>query len=107
MRQGSGDGCDYTIGCNKTFNKLKATTPEEAEAAAISILTPEEPEHWGWMEDTPQYIEKAIIVEVVGEVDVEAIYDAHRKAIKDRKDLEKNAKEKAEFKRLQKKFDGG
>ncbi|HZL94047.1 MAG TPA: hypothetical protein VFB99_10400 [Vicinamibacterales bacterium] len=35
MYQGSGEGCDYTIGCNTRHERLKATTLEDAKAEAL------------------------------------------------------------------------
>lgn len=34
---GQGYGCDYTIGCNKTFKRLEAETWEEAEKEVAKI----------------------------------------------------------------------
>jgi len=33
---GDGEGCEDTIGCNMTFDRLKATTLEEAKIEAIN-----------------------------------------------------------------------
>jgi hypothetical protein len=94
IRQGQGEGCDYTLDCNKTFDKLSAQTIEDAHTEATSMLMPDEPEHWGYLENEPHYIRKAIIVQSMIEMDVEAIYDTCREMTKARKDKEKLPKKR-------------
>ena len=38
LLKGRGDGCDYTIGCNMTWRRLKAETAEAAHAEALEAL---------------------------------------------------------------------
>lgn len=57
---GEGDGCDYTIGCNKNFSKLKATTLAEAEAEVDKIVG----DYYGDNYTEPR-IAEAIIIETL------------------------------------------
>ena len=36
--EGQGEGCDYTIGCNTSFCKLRATSSEDAKKEALKVF---------------------------------------------------------------------
>lgn len=61
--EGSGEGCDYTIGCNKNWKKLEASTIEEAQRELKDVL-----DYYGGSER----IEKFVLLRVDGEMEIEA-----------------------------------
>jgi len=38
LMQGVGEGCDYTIGCNKTWKLLHASNKEDAEKEIVELF---------------------------------------------------------------------
>lgn len=56
MMQQAGEGCDYTIGCGKTFYKLRSTDMENAKKETSEIILDST--------NSEQTIEKALIVEL-------------------------------------------
>ena len=49
--KGAGEGCDYTIGCNIAYFKLKADNDEDAKKEFVGYLKNNEPEG-GWASAT-------------------------------------------------------
>ena len=83
--EGQGEGCDYTIGCNMSFERLDAATLIEAKTEALEAYT-----DTGGREDR---YERITVLEVVGEHDLAAemramVADRQREAA----DREKAAK---------------
>ncbi len=105
LEWGSGDGCDHTIGCNRRITELKVETMKEAETSAKRYLMPDEPEYFDFRCGEACYISRAVIVEVVSEINVEEIYNECRALTAAQKQREKDVEDKAEFERLKKKFD--
>lgn len=101
---GSGDGCDYTIGCNQRVTELKAKTLEEAQLEVKKIIMGDQPEYFGDYKNEPHYLSKAQIVEVAETVNVEGIYDECRALAAAQKEKDAMPAEKAEYARLKKKF---
>ena len=93
LAEGEGQGCDYTIGCNKTFKTLKAETWEEAEKEVAEICG----------EYSEPSIAKARILEVsqAKDFDIAAWEEKRRK----RKAEEELASKKAQYEMLKEEFD--
>ena len=105
LRWGTGEGCDYTIGCNERITKLKAQDIVSARTDAEKIMMPDEPEHWeAYLENEPSYLKKAMIVQETMDMRVEDMYDACRAMTKARVDKDNSSEEKKEYERLKKKF---
>lgn len=62
--EGHGEGCDYTIGCNLSFDKLLATTLEDAKIEALRGYTDRG--------DRDDRFERIRVLEVTGEHDLAA-----------------------------------
>lgn len=96
---GAGEGCDYTIGCNKTWKQLKAATTEEAVTEVATLVVEE------YASDEHR-LEKATILSVDGvtEFNCRAEYQrvadekARQQAILDKQ------RRQAEYERLQREF---
>lgn len=103
---GSGEGCDYTIACNKNALALASDTLEEAIKEAKTVITPAEPDRFDWDENKPPYyLSTAMVVEKVADLNVEEIYDYCRRQTATRKSGDKEAKERAELERLKRKYE--
>lgn len=102
---GSGEGCDYTIGCNN----ITVTLPESIKTMEEAIQYVAFAEERGCLSYYgSDRIEKAIIYEVVQshEIDVDAIIRNQREILQREAAEAKLEKEKAEFERLKAKFEG-
>jgi len=93
---GHGHGCDYTIGCNETFQKLRAVGMDGAKLEAIA----EAPhgisrDQWGSV-----YTEKILVLAVVDECDLAPEIVAERARKVEEQQADEVAKKRAEFERL-------
>lgn len=89
FRVGKGVGCDYTIGCNMTWEFLEAEEWEQARCEAEVIISEGE-------------TASAILVEVARHEDVDC--EACFRRIEELKKQEQLEKERLEYERLRKKF---
>lgn len=119
---GYGQGCDYTIDCNKTWSFIEAESMQDA----IKELMGDNPEDWTDNEfDTFDYgyaewlrcgtkdersYSKIEIFEISNSFDLTPICYEYRSALKAREDVAKKKrseeKERKEYERLKKKFGG-
>ncbi len=97
LLKGEGYGCDYTIGCNKTWRFLKAETMEEARKEVEKIAR----------EYSEPGIEKATILQVAEKEDGDvAGWRKKWKAAREKKAKEaKEAADRAQYEALKKKFE--
>lgn len=81
LMTGEGEGCDYTIACNRDFCRLKAETWEAATEEALEICD----------ESSEPGVEKAeiLIVSAVRDVNLGILRERREKAKKDRELAEK------------------
>lgn len=89
---GEGEGCDYTIGCNKTFRKLEASTWQTAREEVADICADcEEPS-----------IAKATILAVTEcqDFDIATWKADHRRRKEEEKKKEERARKKAMLEQL-------
>ena len=97
--KGDGEGCDYTIGCNMRWERLKATT---LDAAKEEALYPGGTHYESCAVDSDKRIDSITILEVAAETDlaqdIATIRGKHRHA----KELAQTAKKLLEFERLRK-----
>lgn len=99
LLEGPGEGCDYTIGCNKTWREFNASDLPAALAKANKII----------LEEGEERVEKAALlsVEAVQTVDVRGLFrEAEEMRRKRAKTVEERA-ERTEYERLKKKFGEG
>ncbi len=96
---GEGEGCDYTIECDRTFKKLKATTWEEARAEVGKLCG----------EYSEPSIAKAMILQVENreEFDAKGWYKKRKEDLKVAKDKEDEVKRKELYEKLKKEFGQG
>ena len=92
--KGRGDGCDYTIGCNLTWTRLKAVSLEQAKMEAITNYPPSIDRDFG------TDIESILILGVVDEANLAIELDARRAETHAEKKKAEQAKKRAEFERL-------
>ncbi len=98
LLKGKGEGCDYTIGCNRNWWTLKATTKEEALNEVANII-----DERGKGEGS---IGKATILHVQEEIefDIKGLWKKLDIA-QAKKDAEKQlAKDKATYEKLKEQF---
>lgn len=58
--EGSGDGCDYTIGCNVTWREFEASSMEDAIQGAKEIILEYSPDHISIKRATVYQISEAV-----------------------------------------------
>lgn len=108
LQWGSGEGCDYTIGCNMQISPLEAETYEHALQEAREIILGESDGESDMIalrsSDDPDYLERAVIVEHCEEIDVESWYQEIRDNYYEKEKKEIDRKEKEEYERLKKKY---
>lgn len=93
-----GEGCDYTIGCGRNLQHLRASTLEEAKVEAKEIVVGDADGYGGHFDESE--VHRATLVSLVSDLPVEKWYAEHAAAQKQRKQTDAEAKEKAELARL-------
>ncbi len=96
---GSGEGCDYTIGCNQKLVELKAKTREEALLEVAKVL-----DYHG--AGSPEHrMKKVLLFEGEPTVfDYDAWCEVRAEARRAEETAEAEKEERAQFERLKKKF---
>ena len=99
---GDGDGCDYTIGCNKTFTVVEA----ENETIALNIILEE------YNQLNPEYeneiwLDEVEVFEVINSWKFNNLAEKADKLYQIYKQNQKEAKEQLELARLKKKYEKG
>lgn len=89
-------GCDYTIGCNISFQELKATSMAEAEVEAKEIYK-------GGSEYGINNV-KIFVVQDIVSIDVSALNAEIEQAEKEKEAAEILARDRAKFEELKKRF---
>ena len=93
---GHGEGCDYTIGCNLNWRKLKTTNLEEVIEEVKEIID----------EYADPSIVGAKVLRVcdIMDIDIKEIKENKNKLIEEQKQKELKEKERAELERLKNKY---
>ena len=101
MMKGSGEGCDYTIGCNQRYERLLSEDFNLAIRDAVEIL-----DGLGAFDADPECVPvEAVIVQHVYDINIDAErYERANKAA-EIAERDANASERAEYERLKAKFD--
>ena len=95
--KGAGEGCDYTLGCNRSFEFLDAESIEDAmKIARKKFQGPDAYIPW----------ESAYLTEMREEIPVSQWSEEELELKKSRAQAKKEAGERAEFERLKAKFEG-
>jgi hypothetical protein len=94
---GEGEGCDYTIGCNKTFKKMKAHNEQDALKEAEQLCE----EHQG---EIPLVSLLVLEVHKAHQIPVKDIYRKMDEEERKEKEQEKEKEERKELERLKAKF---
>lgn len=89
-------GCDYTIGCNISFQPLKATSLAEAEIETKEIYI-------GGSEYGIDNV-KIFVVQDIVSIDVSAIDAEMERAEKEKEAAEQQARDRAKYEELKKRF---
>jgi len=97
---GNGEGCDYTIGCNKTWKMITASSKKEAEAKAIDVYW----EHGGEAGEPGVASIELLEISSSIKIDVDTIEKEHRKTLNQIIESQTEKKEREELVRLQKKY---
>jgi len=99
LLKGAGQGCDYTIGCNRRWLKLNAENIDAARKETKDILD-------GYGESR---VAKATILEVAGEESFDmSVWRADRAAARNTGKADKEKAERlAAYKKLKREFEGG
>jgi hypothetical protein len=94
---GEGEGCDYTIGCNKTFEKMKAHNEHDALKETEKLCE----EYYG-----ENGLASLLVLEVhkAHRIPVKDIYRKMAEEEKKSKEEEKEKEERKELERLKTKF---
>jgi hypothetical protein len=111
----SGEGCDYTIDCGKTLWRLKAVTKEDAIKELKGLVIGSFDEDYGcyeegYWDETNMYqdplLGKVTLFEVSdeSEMDLDTWYKTAHYKVEAARSKRDEAKEKAEFERLNSKF---
>jgi len=96
---GEGEGCDYTIGCNKTFTVVEAESEDHARDMVL--------QNYGQLNPTNQYdicIDKIEVFEFTNSWVFSDLAEKAKKVYKDSLRKQKEDKERQEFERLKKKY---
>lgn len=98
-----GQGCDYTIGCGEKFMVLRAATLEGARAEAKLIV-------WDWLVDADKpsqpSLDFARLLMIEEELPIDEGFHEMRAAPQEAQLEAIEAEERAEYKRLKKKYGG-
>ena len=94
--RGSGEGCDYTVGCNQSLVALTAKTVAGATNEAFGILSQDYDFEASDDSDGGHHIESAMLLEKKSTLDLEG----PRQAYQDQKDADARAAAEAEERAL-------
>lgn len=102
---GKGEGCDYTIGCNRTTIEVTGETIEEAEQNLVQHIEREYSGFSGLKESYSDF--DILLVEVAQskEIDMQAYVAKEELAWQQKKQREKEQQERAEYERLKARFE--
>lgn len=104
---GKGEGCDYTIGCNRTSIKINGDTIEEAERNLVQHIGRE---YSGFSGLRDQYSDFDILLVEVAQskvIDFQAYAAQEDFAWQQEKQRERERQERADYERLKAKFERG
>lgn len=99
---GSGEGCDYTIGCNKTFTVVEAENETIALNKILENHNQLNPEF-----DNDLWLDEIEIFEVINSWKFSNLAEKADKLYQIYKQNQKEAQEQLEFARLKQKYDKG
>ncbi len=94
--RGTGEGCDYTIGCNQKILTIEAENLEDALVQA---------EEYYVQRSGPERIESIWVCDILAELDVEEIWAEHLRAEEELEEEDLRAQELAELNRLKAKYE--
>lgn len=103
---GQGEGCDYTIGCNMRFEKLKATNISDARKECIEVFKRYDISEDDGSPHDELRIESIVMLEVSVEekVDISGILASARKVSAEKEKVDAEMREREQFERLRKKY---
>lgn len=96
LLKGRGTGCDYTIGCNKTWREFDAQNLEEAKAKVKEIIL----EY-----SEPDIAEARLMAHAYEDIDARAVYQEQEEKRKRKKEEQDKKKRKKEYEKLKAEFD--
>lgn len=99
LLKGNGEGCDYTIGCNMRWRRLRATTLDGAKAEALFPDGPTEASHCVGGEPR---VAEITILEVCAEIDLRHDIAVARDEYRIAQEQTKIAEKRRTFERLKK-----
>jgi hypothetical protein len=94
--RGTGEGCDYTIGCNQKILTIEAENLEDALVQA---------EEYYIQRGGPEYIESISICDILAELDVERVWAERLREEEELEEEDLRAQELAELNRLKAKYE--